>query len=88
MYLLNKTIYVSKLKSYQSLVTKNGRNSFRKKEYTTLANEIIMQLGKVKIPEKAILSIELDLFFKYPKSYSKKKKEALESQGNYHFQRK
>ena len=56
-------IKVDKIRSYQTLVYKRGRNSFQKKEYKDYQNEIRLQL--LKLPRiKDLRDIKVSLHFK------------------------
>lgn len=57
---LKKTIKVDKIRSYQTLTYKNGRNSFRTKEYKEYIKEIRYQLiGLPKITDLRDLKVKL-----------------------------
>lgn len=57
---MKKIIEVSKIRSYQTLVYKNGKNTFPKKEYKEYQKEIIYQLiGTPKIDDLRELQIDL-----------------------------
>lgn len=56
----SREIFVEKIRSYQTLVYKNGRNSFPKKEYTKYKDEIISQLdGFIVIDDNRDLKVTL-----------------------------
>lgn len=53
-------VKVEKIRSYQTLTYKNGKNSFRKAEYKAYIQEISYQLTNLKPCERsAILSVKL-----------------------------
>lgn len=55
-----KIIEVDKIRSYQTLVYKNGRNSYQKKEYKEYQKEIRYQLiGMAQIDDLRELQIDL-----------------------------
>ncbi len=62
---MNFTIQVSKIKSYQTLVYKNGRNTFKKQEYKNYENEIFYQIKGNKLPFKVDNNVELELVFNH-----------------------
>lgn len=57
---MKKTIEVRKILSYQTLIYKNGKNSFKKKEYREYEKEIRWQLiGMPKITDLRDLKINI-----------------------------
>lgn len=57
------SIKVDKIRSYQTLVYKNGNNTFQKKEYKEYQQEIRMQL--LKLPKiKDLRNISVSIHFK------------------------
>lgn len=57
----SKEVFVDKIRSYQTLVYKNGRNTFKKKEYTDYQNEITYQLtGLVRINDMRYIKVSIE----------------------------
>lgn len=56
-------VEIDKIRSYQTLVYKNGRNTFKKKEYMQYERDIALQIGEIK-PIKGNTPIEVTLVFK------------------------
>lgn len=76
--MINQIVKVEKIRTYQTLVYKNGIRTFPKKEYHLYNEEITNQLKKdVIINEEKPIKLEIGFNFIKPKSWSKKKKEEV-----------